>query len=45
MKLFRKLFTIDCCECKEIKVWFWNCRCDFCDIGEGQILGAKNDTN
>lgn len=37
MKLFRKLFTVDCRECKEVKVWVWHCRCDFCDVNEGVV--------
>jgi hypothetical protein len=36
MKLLRKLFTQPCCECKEVRVWFWLRRCSFCDKGEGE---------
>jgi len=37
MSLFRKLFSIDCLECKEVKVLIWKCRCSFCDIDEGKV--------
>lgn len=37
MKLLRKLFTTDCRECGEVKVWFWRRRCDFCGPGEGRV--------
>ena len=33
--IIRKLFSCKCCECKEVKVWFWKRRCSFCDEGEG----------
>jgi len=37
MMLFRRLFTTKCCECGEVKVWFWQRRCDFCDVNEGEV--------
>ena len=37
MRLFRRLFSVDCCECQEVKVWAWVHRCDFCDIDEGIV--------
>lgn len=37
MTLLRKLLATNCCECGEIKVWFWNLRCEFCDVGEGKM--------
>ena len=37
MKLFRKLLCVRCCECQEVRVWFWLRRCDFCDKGEGPV--------
>ena len=35
--LFRKLFTVPCCECGEVGVWVWHKRCDFCDVAEGRM--------
>lgn len=37
MKLFRRLFAVNCRECGEVKVLFWRRRCDFCDVGEGKV--------
>jgi hypothetical protein len=37
MRFLRKLFTVKCCECGEIRVWWWQRRCDFCDVGEGEM--------
>ena len=37
MKFLRKLFTAKCCECGEVSVWWWQRRCDFCDVGEGAM--------
>jgi hypothetical protein len=37
MRLLRKLFSARCCECKEVRVWFWQRRCSFCATGEGEM--------
>jgi hypothetical protein len=37
MSFIRKLFTVKCCECGEVRVWWWQHRCDFCDMGEGEV--------
>lgn len=37
MYLRYKLFTVNCVECKEVRVWFWQRRCSFCDIDEGAV--------
>jgi hypothetical protein len=37
MKILRKLFCVSCCECGELKVWFWKRRCAFCDVDEGEM--------
>jgi len=37
MKHIRKLFSVRCCECSEVHVWFWQRRCSFCDAGEGEV--------
>ena len=34
---FYSIFCLPCCECKEVKVFFWLRRCSFCDEGEGVI--------
>ena len=37
MKVFRKMFSVKCCECGEVRVWFWLRRCGFCDVNEGGV--------
>lgn len=37
LKVARRLFTVECRECGEVKVWAWKRRCDFCDEGEGKV--------
>ena len=37
MKTLRKLFSIPCRECGEVRVWFWQRRCSFCDPNEGEV--------
>lgn len=37
MNFIRALLTTKCCECGEVRVWFWRRRCEFCDVGEGKI--------
>jgi len=37
MKLLRKFLNVVCCDCGEVKVWFWKRRCSFCDKGEGGV--------
>lgn len=37
LRILRRLFTVRCCECGEVKVWLWNRRCEFCDAGEGEV--------
>lgn len=36
-RLMHKVFDVDCCECGEVKVPFWERRCIFCDVGEGRM--------
>lgn len=36
-KLLRRIFTTECHECGEVRVWFWQRRCDFCDKDEGRV--------
>ena len=36
-KAMRRVFSIDCQECGEVKVLFWVGRCSFCDEGEGKV--------
>jgi len=36
-KVIRRLFSVPCCECKEVNVLIWKRRCAFCDIGEGMV--------
>ena len=37
MKLLRALLSVKCCECGEVRVWFWRRRCSFCDVNEGGV--------
>jgi len=37
LRNIRKLFCVSCYECKDVRVWFWKQRCDFCDVGEGLV--------
>jgi len=36
-KLLRKLLSIECVECGEVRVLFWTRRCSFCGVGEGKM--------
>lgn len=37
LRLVRRVFTVECRECHEVKVWAWKRRCDFCGAGEGEV--------
>jgi len=37
LKVVRRLFTVECRECGEAKVWAWKRRCSFCGKGEGVV--------
>lgn len=37
MLTIRELFCTTCRECGEVRVWFWQRRCSFCDSGEGKL--------
>lgn len=37
MKFIRKLLSRQCAECRDVRVWFWQGRCAFCDKGEGVL--------
>lgn len=34
---YRRLLSINCRECGEVRVLFWRVRCSFCDKGEGRV--------
>ena len=37
-RIYYRLLSVPCCECREVPVLFWKRRCDFCDVGEGRVL-------
>jgi len=36
-RLIYRALSCRCVECKEVRVFFWIRRCDFCDVGEGLV--------
>ncbi len=34
-RTFYTLFSVPCCECREVEVLFWQRRCSFCEPGSG----------
>jgi hypothetical protein len=37
MKFLKSLFKTDCAECRQVRVYFWQRRCSFCDHNEGEV--------